>query len=143
MKMTALRIATIVTVLAIWPLTFVRAQQDETTYDQDIHVLGYKELPYPPIARSARIQGTVVIRVRVDDKGKVTNATAISGNKVLILVTLDNVKEWLFKPNASKTAVVIYRFTILDGECDSLSRIFIFHAPNVADVVTCPSETNP
>jgi TonB family protein len=127
---------------AILPLSSGGAQQDQTLGDKDVHVLDFEDMPYPPIARAAHVQGTVVVRVKLDDSGKVVDAAAISGPQLLILDVLTNVKKWVFKPNASKTAVIVYNFTILDGRCKSLSRLFVLQGTNIATVITCPSPTS-
>lgn len=39
--------------------------------------------PYPPVARSARAEGTVVVQVLVDEEGNVISANAVSGHPLL------------------------------------------------------------
>lgn len=39
--------------------------------------------PYPPIAKTARAQGTVVVQITVDEEGKVISAKATSGHPLL------------------------------------------------------------
>jgi TonB family protein len=39
---------------------------------------------YPPLAREANVEGTVLLRVLVSKEGKVLNAIALSGNPMLI-----------------------------------------------------------
>ncbi len=40
--------------------------------------------PYPPIARQARVQGTVTVQVLVDESGKVVSAKAMAGHPLLV-----------------------------------------------------------
>lgn len=117
--------------------------QDQIDYDQDTTVLAFKEMVFPPPARGTHMQGVVTIRVQFDDQGKVISASAISGPRALIPLTVANVKEWRFKPNASKTAVIVYKFTIIEGECASLDHMFVFQPPNLANVIACPIPLNP
>jgi TonB family protein len=53
---------------------------------------------YPDAARSARIQGTVVLKVIVNISGDVQEATVISGDPALAQATVDAVKQWKYKP---------------------------------------------
>ena len=59
---------------------------------------------YPPLARSSRIQGIVVIEAIIDELGKVTGARAISGPPLLIPAALEAVSQRRYEP------------TILNGE---------------------------
>jgi TonB family protein len=53
---------------------------------------------YPAIARSARVQGTVVLQAKISATGKVTNLQVISGPPMLRQPALDAVKSWVYKP---------------------------------------------
>ena len=51
---------------------------------------------YPPLARQARIMGTVVLDVTVASNGSVSDAHVVSGHPLLQQTTIDGVKKWLF-----------------------------------------------
>ena len=53
---------------------------------------------YPPDARGQRIQGTVVMRVKIDKAGDVSNIQLISGHPLLAPAAIDAVKQWKYKP---------------------------------------------
>jgi protein TonB len=53
---------------------------------------------YPPIARSARVSGTVVIQATISKSGTIENSRAISGPAMLRQAALDAVKTWRFRP---------------------------------------------
>jgi TonB family protein len=53
---------------------------------------------YPPLAQAARIEGLVKIKISVDDKGDVVDATAFSGHPMLKQAAVENVKTWKFSP---------------------------------------------
>ncbi len=53
---------------------------------------------YPAIARSARIQGTVVLAARISQAGNITNLKVVSGPPMLRQSALDAVKTWKYKP---------------------------------------------
>src|ERR1700690_2505875 len=53
---------------------------------------------YPPLARPARIQGSVVLRVRVNKSGDVTDIQLFSGHPMLAPAAIEAVKQWKYKP---------------------------------------------
>ena len=53
---------------------------------------------YPPIAKAARISGTVVLRIFISETGAVEDAQAISGPAMLQQSAIDAVKAWRYKP---------------------------------------------
>lgn len=116
------------------PLGSLQAQQNETLYDKDIKVVDFVELSYPPLGRTAHIEGVVVVRVRLDDHGEVLNAVAISGSDILIPDCLANVKKWRFRPNAQNAAVIVYNFRMIAGTSVSEISQFSFQRPNLATI---------
>ena len=54
--------------------------------------------PYPPIARSVKAAGTVVVQVTVDENGNVTSAQAISGHPLLQAVSVAAARSAKFEP---------------------------------------------
>ena len=53
---------------------------------------------YPPLARQARVQGTVVLHAVIGKDGTVQDLSVISGHPMLIQAALDAVKQWRYKP---------------------------------------------
>jgi protein TonB len=53
---------------------------------------------YPPLARQARIQGSVVLHAIIDKDGKVAQLEVVSGHPLLVQAALDAVREWRYKP---------------------------------------------
>jgi len=53
---------------------------------------------YPPIAKSARIQGTVVIQATISKSGAVENTRVVSGPTMLRQSALDAVRSWRYRP---------------------------------------------
>ena len=53
---------------------------------------------YPPLARSARIQGNVVLAAVISKTGAVERLSVISGHPMLVPSALDAVKQWRYKP---------------------------------------------
>ncbi len=53
---------------------------------------------YPPLARQARIQGTVVLKAVISKNGKVEGLQVVSGHPMLTSSALQAVKQWQYKP---------------------------------------------
>ncbi len=56
------------------------------------------EPQYPELARKARITGTVVLRVTVDEKGNVAEIRLLSGHPLLNGAATDAVRHWKYSP---------------------------------------------
>ncbi len=54
--------------------------------------------PYPPLARSARIQGTVILQAEISKDGTIQNLRLISGHPMLAPSAIEAVKQWRYKP---------------------------------------------
>jgi len=54
--------------------------------------------PYPPLARQARIQGTVVLQAVIGKDGTIQNLRIVSGHPMLAQAALDAVKQWRYRP---------------------------------------------
>jgi protein TonB len=58
-----------------------------------------KELPvYPPIARAARVEGTVVLAAVISKNGVIENLRVVSGNPMLQQAALAAVEQWRYRP---------------------------------------------
>jgi protein TonB len=53
---------------------------------------------YPPLARQARIQGTVVLHAQISKDGTIQGLTLISGHPMLAPAAIDAVRQWKYKP---------------------------------------------
>ena len=76
---------------------------------------------YPPLARQARIQGTVVLKVQISKSGDVEDVQLSSGHPMLAPAAIEAVKQWKYKPfllNGEPVAVetsVTVNFTLADN----------------------------
>jgi TonB family protein len=76
---------------------------------------------YPPLARQAHVQGTVVLDADISKAGIVETLRAVSGHPMLIPAAVDAVKQWRYKPYVLKgepVAVntrIIVNFTLSGG----------------------------
>jgi len=59
---------------------------------------------YPPLAKQARIQGTVRLEAVIGKDGTVRNLTVVSGHPLLVPPSLEAVRQWVYEP------------TLLNGE---------------------------
>ena len=53
---------------------------------------------YPPLARQARIQGSVELRAIISKAGTIENLTVVSGHPLLIRSATDAVRKWRYRP---------------------------------------------
>jgi TonB family protein len=64
--------------------------------------LVYKVAPvYPPLARQARIQGTVILRIIVNKVGEVRDTQLVNGHPMLAPAAVEAVKKWRYIPYES------------------------------------------
>jgi hypothetical protein len=82
-------------------------------------VVQHSEPVYPPIARTAHIQGEV--RVRVTTNGaSVVDAQAETGPPLLYKSAEDNVRTWKFVPHIAGTFHVTFRYKIMSSGVEVL-----------------------
>jgi protein TonB len=71
---------------------------------------------YPEIARKTAMQGKVMVRVILDEKGKVISAKGINGPKLLQGAGEDAARKSKFNPTLSEnqpvkaTGIIVYNF---------------------------------
>jgi TonB family protein len=53
---------------------------------------------YPPLARQARISGTVVLKAVISKDGSIEELSLVSGHPMLAPAAIDAVKQWRYKP---------------------------------------------
>lgn len=53
---------------------------------------------YPPFARTARIQGQVVLAATISKTGTIENLQVVSGHPMLVRAALDAVSQWRYRP---------------------------------------------
>jgi TonB family protein len=73
------------------------------------HALHAQQPPTPPLAKAAKIGGTVVLDVSIGLDGRVTAVKVVSGHPMLVQAAVDAVRKWQFKPfmqDGNPTAVV-------------------------------------
>ena len=142
MKLTMRPIVLIICLLFVSPLHSGPAQNSPPKGD-DVAIVEFKDLLYPIPAQIGRHQGSVVVQVKLDDHGKVSDATAILGHPYLAIAAVANVKQWRFRPNASESAIIVYNFIFIEGRCESHGSLFVLEPSNRATVIGCSAAVNP
>ena len=56
------------------------------------------EPPYPALARSARIQGDVVLKAIIDKEGNIQDLQLVSGHPMLVPSAIQAVRQWRYRP---------------------------------------------
>ena len=73
-------------------------------------------MPYPAAARSKGVQGTVVVEVKLDASGNVSDAHVVSGPDELRKAALQSVLQWhLMKTQAMSSRQVSISFRLPDS----------------------------
>ncbi len=107
--------------------------------DGTARVRSFSKLDYPPVARTARVQGAVVVRATIGSTGAVAEAVALSGGGLITEAAVANVKQWTFEPGPT-TLILVYLFEI-DGACSRSGTFFrLGNAENIARVTVCSQD---
>lgn len=98
-------------------------------------VIQHTEPMYPPLARQARIQGEV--RVKVTTNGEsVRDAEAETGHPLLRKAAEDNARTWKFVAHAPGTFHVTFRFKLLSDNVD----VEFLESPAIVKIEASPPE---
>ncbi|HXY53027.1 MAG TPA: TonB family protein [Terriglobales bacterium] len=110
----------------------------------DFYIASLQMPCYPPLARQAKVQGQVKVRVEVGKDGTVTLADALEGNPMLQAAALPNSRTWKFGGGQGadlstlKTTIVFdYR---LEGEAgwERCAARVIFDSFNKVEIIGHP-----
>jgi TonB family protein len=97
-----MRIARVLFVVLLFP-ALGKAQKAPAPQPVDAdtarkHFVSHPDAVYPPIAKAARVQGTVEINVVIGSDGKIKEEHVLTGPAMLQQAALDAVRQWTFKP---------------------------------------------
>lgn len=53
---------------------------------------------YPPLARQARVQGTVELRAIISKSGTIENLVVVRGHPMLAGAAVEAVRQWRYRP---------------------------------------------
>lgn len=97
----------------------------------------FVDLSYPAEALTARVAGTVAVRVTMDESFRVVEAEPLSGPAALMPAVLANARQWTLAPGP-RTDVLVYRFEIDHATCNDDSRsLFRLVHRNLALITAC------
>lgn len=69
-------------------------------------------LVYPPVAKAARVQGTVTIEAVIDENGDVVQARVVDGPPLLMAAALQAVSQWKYEPTQLNGRPVSVQMTV-------------------------------
>jgi TonB family protein len=65
---------------------------------QAANIISQAKVSYPPLAKAARVQGTVRFEATIGKDGHVENLQLVSGPPLLVQAAMDSVRQWIYKP---------------------------------------------
>jgi protein TonB len=65
---------------------------------QQARLINRPQPVYPPLARQARIQGTVRLQAIIAKDGTISQLEVVSGHPLLVQAALDGVRQWRYQP---------------------------------------------
>lgn len=87
---------------------------------------------YPPLARLAQIQGSVVVQVKVDSSGNVEDVHVVSGHPMLLATVTEAVRKWQFACRADsclRDFQIEFNFVIAGEQQDDPAQITTLELP--------------
>lgn len=81
-------------------------------------VISKPQPPYPSIAKRAKAQGVVIVKILVDEEGKVTSASAVSGHPLLRAASVQAAYRARFSPTllsgqpVKVSGTIVYNFVL-------------------------------
>lgn len=144
MKSCVLRGASLATsIFLLFTSVLSAAQADKApstpVYHPDLKVLRMDVPFYPPLARQARIGGTVRIRATTDGQ-KVISTSVEEGHPLLKAAAEENVRSWQLAPRDPTTFSVIFRYeSVQTQECEAPPPpVVTLHLPQEVDLAAGP-----
>jgi len=118
-----------------------------------ITVKHLESMQYPSLARQARLQGSISIRLRISSEGTVVDAVASTSDALLRehpllqTETVKLVRKWTFgcancAPDADYDHVLIFVYRIEGRESQYNNSHFTIDLPDRVTVITNPAQQN-
>jgi outer membrane biosynthesis protein TonB len=125
---TRLRLTLFLLAVIAWPSAALLTQESAKALPE---VTEHGTVAYPPLARQARIQGTVRLRLTTNGHA-ITDVVVLEGHPLLVQSATDNVRTWKFVEHAPATFDVTFNFRMLDNAGTFLQQ------PGLVQVVSSP-----
>jgi hypothetical protein len=89
---------------------------------------------YPPLARTARVEGVVHVKVTTDGH-RVIDAHVEDGHKILATAAVDNARTWQFATHRPTTFTVTYYYK-LDAKLEEPNQTVVLRFPTEVEIST-------
>jgi hypothetical protein len=127
----------------VWalPLLFALAAFSSADQPQTILPKHIQAPAYPVIAKTAHIAGEVEVQVTLDSDGKVTEALAIGGPRLLYRSSVESVQLWTFDrpPAAPFKESVFCDYKLNAARKNAPSEVIVlFDFPNRVTIIATP-----
>lgn len=116
-------------------MTTVRCVGAQVTPGELPQVIAHENPIYPPLARMARIGGSVRLRITTDGHA-VSNVTALEGHPLLVKAATENLQTWKFADHLPGTFDVTFKFI------DLANKTTFLQESGVVDIAVLPREYN-
>lgn len=122
------------------PFRFSEFEQPAMISDDDVRIVHFdNQLKYPRVARLARVEGLVVLKLVLNDRGGVNDVVPLSGLPILIPACVSNAKNWQFEPDSEKAVILVYNFSLIPNDPGQVS----FQPPNLITISDSPIAAQP
>jgi len=107
----------------------------QTEQDTGIKVIEAHSPQYPTLALLSKIEGLVIIKVLIDEKGRVRNADVAEGHKLLLEMSMKTAEKWLFNTGCGGRKIeLIFVYKIIPKDSNDPDYSVVFHPPNKVTV---------
>jgi TonB-like protein len=130
-----MRPAWMILMLSVLPGAIPSALAQEST-EALPKVVQHSEPIYPPLARQARIQGEVSVKVTTDGESA-REAVAQTGHPLLRKAAEDNVKTWKFASRTPSIFNVTFRYKLMESSVE----VEFLELPTIVQILASPPET--
>jgi protein TonB len=84
---------------------------------QQANLIRQVKPPYPPLAKQARIQGTVILEAIISKQGSVEQLKVVSGHPLLVQAAMDAVRQWKYSRTPEwRACEVVTQVTLIQFE---------------------------
>ena len=122
--------------------SFANAPYDEPQPNKEPSVVRAVAAAYPTVALVARVSGSVIVELKINAKGDVTSADAISGHKLLRKTAEVAARRWVFAPankmDKARKARLTFEFILMPGDASYADLLPVFVPPHRVEVRDMP-----